>query len=96
MPTPFASLQTRLNTAEIKHLADKALVINGVEVDGIFGNESVEVNFIETQAPAFSCLMTDVPEIQHGDLAVSGLDVYVIRGIKPDGTGRVTLVLELQ
>ena len=53
MATPFAALQTRLNSAQIKHLADKTLLVGGNEVTGIFNNNYVDPFNVETMSTMF-------------------------------------------
>lgn len=92
----FAALQTRLNDAQVKHLADKTFSINAADVDGLFSAAYVDPFGVESNSPAFTCKESDVPEINHNDYAVEGMNIYKIRNIKPDGEGMVTLILELQ
>ena len=101
MATPFAALQTRLNSAQIKHLADKTLFVDGNEVTGIFNNNYVDPFNVETMATMFFCKVADVGVVMHGDVIVdiidSGvIDYYIVRGVQPDGNGMVRLILELQ
>lgn len=96
MATPFASLMTRLNDAQVTHLSDKTFSINGVNVDGLFSLNYVDPFNVETNSPAFTCKVSDVPEVTHDDYANEGVNIYKIRSIQPDGQGMVTLVLEVQ
>lgn len=64
-------------------------------VNGIFDAEYQADNGMEGSGPAFSCDAADVPSVAHGDaLVIDDVD-YVVRGVKPDGTGWVVLILEL-
>jgi hypothetical protein len=95
MATPFAALQTRLNSAQIKHLADKTLLVGGNEVTGIFNNNYVDPFNVETMATMFFCKVSDVEYVKHEDIVIDGLKVYMVRGVQPDGNGMVRLILEL-
>jgi hypothetical protein len=70
--------------------------VNGSSVNGIFGDEFVLVDFVESKKPVFSCKLSDVSSVAHGDTAVTSSDTYKVRGIQPDGTGMVKLILERQ
>jgi len=95
MAAPFAALQTRLNSAQIKHLADKTLLVGGNEVTGIFNNNYVDPFNVETMATMFFCKVSDVEYVKHEDIVIDGLKVYMVRGVQPDGNGMVRLILEL-
>ena len=95
MATTFAALQTRLNSAQIKHLADKTLLVGGNEVTGIFNNNYVDPFNVETMATMFFCKVSDVEYVKHEDIVIDGLKVYMVRGVQPDGNGMVRLILEL-
>lgn len=67
----------------------------GRAVNGIFDRESEDVLGMEGSGPTFSCAADDVTEVAHGDgLVIDGAS-YVVRGVKPDGTGWTRLTLEL-
>lgn len=70
--------------------------INGASVNGIFGNEFVQVDFVESQSPIFECDAAYVVGVAHGDTVTISSSTYKVRGIQPDGTGLVKLVLEAQ
>ena len=95
MAAPFAALQTRLNSAQIKHLADKTWLVGGNEVTGIFNNNYVDPFNVETMATMFFCKVADVEYVKHEDIVIDGLKVYMVRGVQPDGNGMVRLILEL-
>ncbi len=95
MANPFAALQTRLNSAQIKHLADKTLLVGGNEVTGIFNNNYVDPFNVETMSTMFFCKVADVEYVKHEDIVIDGLKVYMVRGVQPDGNGMVRLILEL-
>lgn len=96
MSTPFLQLQQRVNDAEISHLSDRTFIINGFSVDGTFDNEFVSVGMVESQAPVFQCRESDIGSVSHGMTVVSDSVNYKIRGLQPDGTGMIKLILEKQ
>lgn len=96
MPKPFAALQTKINDAQIKHLADKTFVINAANVDGLFSAYYVDPFNVESNSPVFFCKSKDVLGVIHGDTATEGSTVYKVRNVQPDGLGMVRLILELQ
>ena len=96
MPTPFAALQTRLNSGQIKHLSDKTLIVGGNEVTGIFNNNYVDPFNVETSAPMFFCKESDLGVVTHGFAVIDGTDSYIVRSVQPDGMGMTRLILELQ
>jgi hypothetical protein len=90
---PFSEdLSTFFNTADFADVAS----LNSVAFNGILGKHYVTINDVETSAPSFTCIATDVSTVKHGDvLVVRGITYHVI-GIHPDGTGIVVLILEQQ
>ncbi|GKS68992.1 hypothetical protein W03_09960 [Nitrosomonas sp. PY1] len=96
MAAPFAQLQQRVNDADISHLSNRSFLINGSYVDGAFDNEFIDVGMVESQAPVFECREIDIGIVTQGMTVTSGDDAYKVRGIRPDGTGLVKLVLEKQ
>lgn len=96
MVAPFAQLQQRVNDAEISHLANKTFVINGNSVDGAFDNGFINVGIVESQAPVFECRESDIGIVTHGMVITSDAVSYKVRGVQPDGTGLIKLVLEKQ
>lgn len=96
MPNRFAALQTRINDAQIKHLSDKTLFIDGADVEGLFNSNYVDPFNVETSSPMFECKESDVQYINHGAWVSDGLVVYLVRSIQRDGLGMVKLILELQ
>ena len=67
-----------------------------VPINGIFDAEYVEPLSIESSGPAYTCAAADVPGVAHGDPLVINGTTYLVRGVKPDGTGVVVLKLEEQ
>lgn len=70
-----------------------------LSVNGIFDNEYFETDAggevaFALQQPMFHCRTADVPSAAEGDsLTVSGVG-YVVRNVRPDGTGMTMLILE--
>jgi hypothetical protein len=67
-----------------------------VPIYGIFDNEYVEPMSMESSGPAFTCGVADVPAVAHGKALIINGTTYLVRGVKPDGTGVVALKLEEQ
>lgn len=70
--------------------------IAGNDVAGILGQGYVESGFVESSAPVFTCRSPEIDGVVHGNTVTTDGAVYKIRGIKPDGMGMTTLILELQ
>jgi hypothetical protein len=85
---------------------DDMLVDAGVTVTvgvntftGLFRNDYIESQDIESDAPVIRCKQTDVDSysITNGtDLTVGGVDYKVIRPEKDNSTGFILLILEEQ
>lgn len=73
-----------------------AATLNGVAVNGIFDAEYSEPlgNLAEGRAPIFTCALSSIPSVTHGQTLVIGAASYTVRGVEPDGTGVVVLRLE--
>jgi len=70
-----------------------------VTVNGVFENEFVGVETgagvpVEMTRPVFTCAASDVTGIAHGDTVVIDTTSRTVRGIEPDGTGVVRLILK--
>lgn len=74
-----------------------AATYNGTKtVNGILGKAYITVNEVESTAPSFTCVASDMPNAKHGDTLVMNSTIYKVVGVQPDGTGIMTLVLEEQ
>lgn len=74
-----------------------AATYNGSDiVHGILGKTYIAINDVESAAPSFTCSAVDVPHAKHGDTLVINSIIYNVVGVKPDGTGIMTLILEEQ
>lgn len=62
-------------------------------VKGIFDNEYVSIQGVESLAPVFRTATASVPSAEHGDTLVIDGTTYYIIGIQPDGTGVTLLIL---
>ena len=69
--------------------------IDGTNVIGIFEEQYIEVNYIQTKKPTFTFVSAD-SLVTPDSLVVNGLEVYRVKGIEPDGTGITRLILEKQ
>ncbi|WP_295978899.1 hypothetical protein [uncultured Variovorax sp.] len=97
MPAPFAALQDRVNGALDRHLTNALAQVEGAP-------DPVPVEFDEPYAPSFDDQVdAQAPEcwgpaaalggLERGDsLLIDGRPFEVLRS-KPDGTGRVHLIL---
>lgn len=72
---------------------------------GVFDNEFIDVEGVESRQPVLMCRYTDIydPDGTVGDIAdratavnVSGENGYNIVEVRDDGVGMVALILELQ
>lgn len=69
--------------------------LGGTAVNGIFTDEPVEVNFVQTTSPAFTYRAADKTATIDMVL-VNGSDSYKVKNMQPDGTGLMMLILEKQ
>ncbi len=71
----------------------------GSTVNGIFDNEFVGVLdggdvTVESATPIFTCQASDIATPAHGDTVTISAAIYTVRGVQPDGTGVLVLILE--
>lgn len=66
-------------------------------VNGIFDDGHAEAfsGFAAETKPSFMCAASDVPSVAKGDSLTINDTHYQIASVEPDGTGMVTLQLEL-
>lgn len=69
--------------------------VNDQEVNGIFSDDPVETNFVQTIATTFTYRSADV-DTSVDDYVINGNDIYLIKNLIPDGTGLMKLILEKQ
>ena len=67
---------------------------NAANVIGIFEDRYVEVSGVESVKPTFTCSAAEVTGIAHGSTITINALVYTVKGVQPDGTGVVLLVLQ--
>ena len=97
MVAPFAAFETQVNDVVIDVLANKVLIINGQDVEGIYLNEYDEVGFTESSNPAFVAKASDVLGIEHGmEAYAEGGEKFLVVGVKPDGAGMVVIELAIE
>ena len=79
-----------------------AALWNGIKtVNGIFENEFFAA-LIDSEVPiesaqlSFTTRTADVPGIVHDDTLLIDSVIYAVKGVQPDGTGIIVLVLEKQ
>jgi len=71
------------------------VALDGASVNGVMGDEPVEVNFVQTTAPSFIYRHADMAVSIDSDL-VYGATAYKVKNMRPDGTGLMMLILEQQ
>lgn len=98
MAIPFASLETRVNAATNKHLANRTLKINYVDVDGQFDNGYEEAGFTESSNPTFETLTSNLVDVEHKTLVLDDAtgEEWEVIGIENDGTGMTKLELRVK
>lgn len=95
---PFAALESRLNGAVLKRLANATATIGGAVVPGIFDNGyalgNVGMSGMASTQPVFT-LNTDAlaGEVVGKTIHVNG-GSYLVAAHEPDGTGMSRLLLE--
>lgn len=63
-------------------------------VTGVFGSAYSEVHGTEAEKPLFTCSLSDIPNVAHGDTLTYGGTDYSVVGVQPDEVDvMVTLVL---
>lgn len=73
------------------------VTIDGQLVDGILSEDQVEVDFVQTKKPVFTCKSADVESVQYDSILINGSSTYKVKQIQLDETQRVTaLILEKQ
>ena len=92
----MAALESASDRGEFLNTDDFALVATyqGASIDGIFWDQFVEINGIESSRPTFLTAATNIPDDPHDNTIVIDSINYLIVGHQPDGTGLVTLILE--
>lgn len=74
-----------------------ALWKGATSVNGIFDAAYADpLGVAEGSKPAFTCEAAAVTGVKHGDTMIINATTYKVRGVQPDGTGVVVIVLEEQ
>jgi hypothetical protein len=98
MPAPFAALQTRINAAVFRRLANALATINGAQTDVIFDNGYALGNVgaigMASTEPTITLPTASVPASPKGKPVVVGGVSYIIATHEPDGAGVSVLGLE--
>lgn len=96
MAAPFAALETKVNDAVMRRLANATAIINGVDVDGIFSKEYAEFSgVIGGSNPTFQCKSADVAAVTNGTaLTINSINYKVAGAPQPDGSGLTLLQLK--
>lgn len=96
----FAALQTRVNTAILRGLANADITVSGQAVQGIFDNgHAVALGGpfdgmgVSTTQPRLTCATASLPADPAGAAVVVGSASYVVAEHQPDGTGISVLML---
>lgn len=98
MPSPFAALETRVNSAVFNRLSNVECVLSGITVSGIFDQAydvaGAGLSGLSSSTPAFTLPTSAVPASPVGmALAVRGVN-YAVAEHQPDGSGLSVLILE--
>lgn len=95
MAAPFAAIETATAANAVAALANVTAVVDGVTVNGIFGNDYDEAfGAVAGTAPTLSCVSSEVTSAAQGDTVVVGGISYTITSLEPDGTGMTLLRLQ--
>ena len=69
----------------------------GTQIQGIFDDKYLGIDangmVVEADSPIFVCRESDVASLSNGDSITIGTTAYIVRTIKPDGSGMAQLVL---
>mgnify|MGYP003490035536 CR=1 FL=1 len=95
MAAPVAAIETATAANAVAALANVSAVVDGVAVNGIFGNEYDEAfNAVAGGVPTLHCASADVSSADQGDTVTIGATSYTIIKKRPDGTGWTTFDLQ--
>lgn len=86
----FASLCADFGTAAT--FGSTAIV--GILDRGFAAAQTGMLAGVEGARITFLCAVADVPGVAHGSALVIDGTSYTVRGVQPDGTGVVTLILQ--
>ena len=72
-----------------------AATFGATTIYGYLDDKFVVINSIETKAPTFEALDTDLVSAKHGDtITIAGVTYHII-GIQPNGKGSTVLILSV-
>lgn len=74
----------------------EAATLDGASVSGIFDYQSIDALGVATRTPSFELMASLTTSTTPASLLVVRGLIFRVRSIDPDGTGVVTLRLELQ
>lgn len=97
MSAPFAALQTRVNDAVARHLADATADFGGgLVVDGLFDAPHAAVfgGLVSGTRPGFSAPAAELTGILPGAAVTIGGVAYAVAERQPDGAGWLRLDLD--
>jgi hypothetical protein len=98
MGTPFAALESALNTGALAALANATLIWGGYRADGLFQAAYADTLGIGNARPAFRCLSASMPDLAQGESVSvdygTASTTYTVSAIEPDGTGLIQIILE--
>ncbi len=95
MAATFAAVESRINSAVIRHIANVTADFGGgLLVDGVFDATYANALGIGGTQPVLLCKAGEVTSVTRGDVVTLNGEAFSVAEKKPDGTGMVTLVLE--
>jgi len=95
--TPFAELESAMNTAIVDFLADAEADFGGAigVVAGLLRQEYGEAfGMVSGSKPVLECLASSVAGVGRGDSVAIGSQSYVITSVEPDGAGMTLFRLD--
>jgi len=94
MSTPFAAIETAVNTATASALANATLTWGAYTADGVFDSDYADPLGLVSRQTRFTALASALPAIAQGAAVTVGGVAYTVRNVEPDNTGLIALVLE--
>ena len=94
----FAAIETAINAATTGALANATATWGAYTAAGIYAREYSDDLGIGNRQPTFMALASALPGIAQGAIVSiayqSATLAHTVRGIEPDGTGMIRLILE--
>ena len=94
MSTPFAAIETAVNTATASALANATLTWGAYTANGVLDSDYADPLGLVSRQTRFTALASALPAIAQGASVTVGGTAYTVRNVEPDNTGLVALVLE--